>query len=228
MISNLLEPLWAALFPAECQICSKSLPATCRVLCRDCKPHLTEQAIPPHDALTQPSLPSVRQAWSAYHYQGQVRELLRRVKFHREFYLLDPLAEQARGLLRGITADETYDALIPIPTDWMRRLNRRFNQTEVLAQYWAKETGIRLDASLLKKRVSSHPQTGLSAENRKWNLYGSFKIRAHADIQEKSFLLIDDIVTTGATASEAARTLLANGARSVDLFTLARSDKRGL
>ncbi len=218
-----LETFLTSLFPAECQSCAQPLSSDDKTLCSPCFSHVLEQRISFHDSWQQPPIPHIRNAWAAFHYQGAIRPLLQRVKFKHAFYLLEPLCRISAGLFQAVVSDVHYDALIPMPVDWTRRLERRFNQSEVLAENLARWTHVPVKNSLLFKKIHSRPQSGLSKEMRRWNLFGAFGVRHSHLISGKSFLLIDDIVTTGSSASEAAKTLLAHGAKRVDLFTLAKS-----
>ncbi len=213
----------SSLFPAECQTCGKDLPLREKTLCRACLAPLLEHKVAFQDALQEPAIAHVRSAWAAFRYQGPVRTLLQRLKFKHEFYLIEPLSQMAANLFQAVVSDTRYDALIPMPVDWTRRFARRFNQSEILAQSFAQWSRVPVESRLLYKKIHSRPQSGLSKEERRWNLFGAFGIRNPSHVTGKSFLLIDDIVTTGSSASEAAKTLLDCGAKHVDLFTLARS-----
>ncbi len=217
------ETFLSSLFPAECQTCGKDLPMREKTLCRACIVPVMEHQVSFQDALQEPAIPHIRSAWAAFRYQGPVRTLLQRVKFKQEFYLLEPLSRMAANLFQAVVSDTQYDAIIPMPVDWTRRFARRFNQSEILAQNLAQWGRVPVESRLLYKKIHSRPQSGLSKEERRWNLFGAFGVRGSAAVSGKSFLLIDDIVTTGSSASEAAQTLLNAGARRVDLFTLARS-----
>jgi len=223
MISFNFEALLASLFPAECQTCGQTLPAHKKTLCAACLAPLSEHRLSFDDAWQEPAIAHIRSSWSAFRYQGPVRALLQRIKFKHEFYLLDPLCQMSAGLFQAIVSDSHYDALIPMPVDWTRRLARRYNQSEILTQSFARWSRVPVETRLLYKKVHSQPQSGLSKEARRWNLFGSFGIHPSKNVFGKSFLLIDDIVTTGNTASEAAKTLMAGGAKRVDFFALSRS-----
>ena len=223
MIPMNFEAFLESLFPAECQSCGCGLAAKEKNLCPTCFSHILEHRISFQESWQNPALPGIRSAWSAFHYQGKIRTLLQRIKFKREFYLLAPLCHAAAGLFQGIISDVYYDALIPMPVDWTRRLARHFNQSDILAGHLARWGHVPVQNQLLVKRSLSRPQSELSREMRRWNLFGAFKVPQPHRVAGKSFLLIDDIVTTGSSASEAARTLLNRGAKRVDLFTLARS-----
>lgn len=223
MIPMTFEAFLSSLFPSECQTCGSSLAHAEKTLCVACLNPVSEHRFSFDEAWQDPAIPHIRSAWAAFQYRGPVRTLLQRVKFKHEFYLLEPLTLMAANLFQAVVSDVYYDALVPMPVDWTRRFARRFNQSEILTQNLARWSRVPVESRLLYKKIHSRPQSGLSQEERRWNLFSAFGVHRPSSVSGKSFLLMDDIVTTGSTSSEAAKTLMDHGAKRVDLFTLARS-----
>lgn len=119
--------------------------------------------------------------------------------------------------------------LAPAPLHWRRLLTRRYNQAGLLASTLAKATGARLIPDALKRVRATPPQQSLSADARKRNVAGAFAVRPKraGDISGAHIVLIDDVLTTGATLSACARALKKSGAASVDALVLARVAKSG-
>lgn len=116
---------------------------------------------------------------------------------------------------------EDFDILTWIPVSRRRRFTRGFDQVELLALEVADQLGITA-VSTLKKIRHTPPQSGLGdAAHRRANVLNAFRLRDSALVQGKKILLLDDIVTTGATASECARVLMTAGAKEVQLAVLA-------
>lgn len=155
-------------------------------------------------------------------YEGSLRSLIHLLKYSGMKPLARPLAEY---LMRAIPADEHFDALIPVPLHWRRQWSRGFNQAELLARYVAKQRGIPV-WNVLRRRRATDTQAGLANAGRRRNVAGAFKVRANARLAGKRILLIDDVMTTGATASACAAALKRGGAGFVSLLTLARVDRR--
>ncbi|MEM8937545.1 MAG: ComF family protein [Pseudomonadota bacterium] len=131
----------------------------------------------------------------------------------------------------GADLIEPRSILAPIPLHWRRLAARRFNQSALLAALIASATKARLDVNLLKRVRSTPPQTGISdAAARRRNVAGAFAApaAARAKLQGAHVILIDDVLTTGATLSAAARTLKAAGAARVDALALSRVVKGGI
>jgi ComF family protein len=112
-----------------------------------------------------------------------------------------------------------------MPLHWIRRWRRGFNQAELLARALQKRTGIPVSRAL-RRQKRTPPQAGLSRAERRVNVETAFDVRAPKTIEGKHVLLVDDIMTTGATASACAAVLKRAGARRVSVLTLARVDRR--
>ncbi len=114
---------------------------------------------------------------------------------------------------------------MPVPLHWRRQWQRGFNQAELLArELWARNGSIRraqVDASLLQRNRPTAPQSGMDAVERAGNLRGAFTARGACD--NLRVALVDDVLTTGATATAAAWALREAGATSVELWCLART-----
>jgi len=120
---------------------------------------------------------------------------------------------------------EEAELLIPVPLHWQRLFARRYNQAALLAHGLTKMTGVPTESRLLLRRRRTASQGHLSPQARRRNLAGAFMLapRAEALLAGKSLLLIDDVMTSGATLDEAAKVLRKAGAASVNALTLARA-----
>jgi ComF family protein len=119
------------------------------------------------------------------------------------------------------------DVVVPMPMHWMRRVWRRVNSPSVLAQTIARRLNLPCAEHLLKMRKLTRPQTGLTAAKRRANVRGAFHAPENPDLAGARVLLIDDVMTTGATAGEAARALRGAGAAHVAVAVLARAQGLG-
>ena len=128
--------------------------------------------------------------------------------------MLDDL--RVRGVLAGAAV------LVPVPLHPRRRRARGFNQSELLARELGRRAGIAVAAAALVRRQDTPPQTGLSAAARRANVRGAFAVRHRSQVSGRAVVLVDDVLTTGATAAACAQALRAAGAREVRLLTAAR------
>ena len=128
------------------------------------------------------------------------------------------MALAGRGLIDGA------DALVPVPLHWRRLWARRFNQAAALAKTISGTTGVPILHDALKRVRATRQQVGLSRDDRDANVAGAFAVTpdGKADIRGKRLILIDDVLTSGATVDNCARTLLRAGAVNVDVLVFAR------
>ncbi len=220
------EALTRLVFPASCGLCDLFLEITEKDLCVSCRGKLSELRLPFERASLGLSFRNLTEAWALYPYESIAKDLILAVKFHKKRWLLRALRETIQPLAAAVASETAYDALIPVPIDRERLLEREFNQAELIARLFAIHTSIPVKTGLLQKRHAPLPQSLLRKEEREANVLGAFKHTKGRDLSGKTLLLIDDILTSGATAEEAAACLKKAGARRVDLFVLAHAGAR--
>lgn len=214
MINWLLD----LLFPPKCPFCQKLLEKSSDGMCEHCQrtlPWLTE-------GHAEQKLPLISLCVSPLHYEGTVRDSIRRYKFHgRTGYaqLYGKLVAQCvNDHLRG-----QYDVITWAPLSKKRKRRRGYNQAFLVAQVVAKELDMPLVGTLHKVR-DTPAQSGLTNEtDRRGNVLGVYALREDTEIEGKRILLIDDVVTTGSTLSECASVLHLGGAKDVVCATVARA-----
>lgn len=174
-------------------------------------------------AAADPPVWNRARAVGVYSAGGVMARLIALMKYHDRH---DPGRLFGRWLAAAgseVLADA--DVLVPVPLAPWRLLRRQFNQAALLAREVSLATGVPWDPGLLVKTRSTRPQAELSGAVRRDNLRGAFKVphRRLAGILGKRVVLIDDVLTTGATAEAGTRALLAAGAARVDVLVLART-----
>jgi ComF family protein len=165
-------------------------------------------------------------AWAPFRYGHPLDLLEARFKFRADLaagrVLAERLIERARH-----SAPTPPDLIVPIPLHTSRLRERGYNQALELARPLAHALGIPLRHDLLQRARATQAQTGLDAKARRNNLRGAFALADDATVASAHVVLFDDVMTTGTTAREAARTLLRAGAARVDVWVLARAPLRG-
>lgn len=155
-------------------------------------------------------------------YDEHSRDMILKLK-HGDDHLF---ALQFAGWLKRSATDllTEADALVPVPLHRWRLLGRRFNQAAEIARPLARMSGLDYLPDALQRRVATDSQGGKSARGRRENVRGAFHVveAGRRRIKGRRILLIDDVLTTGATAEACARALLDAGARAVDLAVVAR------
>lgn len=119
------------------------------------------------------------------------------------------------------------DLLLPVPLAGRRLRQRGFNQAQMLADWLSRPLGIATDARTLERVLDTPAQQQLDAATRRRNLRQAFAIATGADVKGRHLALVDDVLTTGATAEALARLLKRAGAERVDVYCLARTPKPG-
>jgi len=153
-------------------------------------------------------------------YEGTLRELVHLFKYNGMRRLAAPLGKL---MAAALPLDQQFDAVAPVPLHWLKWWQRGFNQSELLAKAIARRRSIPM-VKPLRRNLATRAQAGLSNSQRRENVAGAF--RARRRVNGLRILLVDDVMTTGATAAACARALKRAGAQSVSLLTLARVDRR--
>ena len=121
----------------------------------------------------------------------------------------------------------TTGAILPVPLHWRRLLARRYNQSALLGRALSRLTGLPFEADLLLRRRATPSQAGQSARSRRRNVAGAFLVPDRERVRGRALILVDDVFTTGATASACARQLKRAGAERVYVMTLCRVVRPG-
>ncbi len=155
-------------------------------------------------------------------YDGLLRQVVLRLKDRRSEGLAELIAQHWARVARQQLSELGADVLVPVPLHLWRRLVRGYNQSAALARGLSLGLGIPCRHWLRRLRHTPR-QTAQSAAARRTNVRGAFAVRPGAAVKGRSVLLVDDVMTTGSTASEAARALRAGGAHRVVVAVLARA-----
>ncbi len=193
-------------FPKRCALCDLLGE---RAICDSCFADF-ESA----DEETQPP-EGIHATSSLFVYTGRAAQAVKRLKYERATALAHPMAELLADFAESTSMCEA-DIIVPVPIHWSRKCIRGFNQSELLCDC-IRHAPVSLD--LLSRRVATRPQVGLSPEERRKNLSGAFSTSRH--LNDEVVLLVDDVTTSGQTATECAKTLVEAGAKQVRLLTFA-------
>ena len=225
------------MLPPTCLACRKPVGAA-GGLCPSCwtkmgfieRPYCERLGTPfPHDtggALVSPSAiadpPAFERARAAARYSEIARELVHLLKYGDRLDLAAPLGRWMARAGADVLADA--DALVPVPLHWTRLWQRRFNQSALLARAVSAAGGIAVADHILARMRATPPQVGLARNERARNVQGAFAVpkAARIDVKGRKLVVIDDVLTSGATANACANVLLRAGASRVDVLVLAR------
>ncbi|UII71087.1 ComF family protein [Pseudomonas sp. HN11] len=197
----------------HCDVCALPLPME-GLICGQCQKHP----------------PAFNQVIAPWTYSFPIDSLISRFKHQARWPLGQMLAQllaqhlQHRFDTTGLTPP---DCLLPVPLARKRLRERGYNQALMLAHWLSSNLSIPHDEHLLLRPHETVAQQALDAKTRKRNLLGAFALAPDAQVQGRHFALVDDVLTTGATAHSLARLLMNAGARQVDVYCLARTPKPG-
>ena len=172
------------------------------------------------EAIANP--PAYQRARAAVRYDDVARTLVHALKYHDRTDLAPTMGGWMARAGRELLAEA--DVLVPVPLHWRRGWSRRYNQSGALAQAIGRQSGVKVAAEALRRVRATEQQIGLSRAQRASNVQGAFKVAADrmADIQGRRIILIDDVLTSGATTDACARALLRAKAAQVDVLVFAR------
>ncbi|MDR1076264.1 MAG: ComF family protein [Xanthomonadaceae bacterium] len=226
---NRLGVLGECLLPLRCLICEEP-GAEGRDLCRACHAALPwnvpacricalplASSNPVCGPCLRRSNRPLDETHAVFSYRFPLDRLLPRFKFHRDLAAGRLLSMLMAGDCAGLPRP---DAIVPIPLHWRRLSSRGYDQALELARPLARMLRIPLRGDLLRRVRSTRPQSELDAAERRRNLRAAFTVRAPPPAH---VVLLDDVMTTGATLEAAARGLRAAGARRIDAWVCART-----
>ena len=200
-----------------CKICEQALPWNFRA-CAGCAMPLDRELVGLCDQCRVRRL-AFDSARAPFLYQDEIARVLSQAKFRAGFTGLALLSELCAPHFARET--EKPDMLVPVPLSWQRMMARGFNQSALLARDMGRRLGTPVRLGLLKRRRNTRAQSGLSRRERLKNLVGAFEVRE--PLSDQRVALIDDVITTGATALAASKALKKAGASRVGVGACART-----
>ncbi len=236
MIGDLLDLVW----PRRCAVCGRPADRPGRHLCSEC---LNRIPFNPAKGLcsvcgraveglegeylcddcTGPDRPSFDRAVSAVRYEDAARDMIHGYKYAGQLWLRGDFADWLEGAVSARFDASAVDIVLPMPLTALHRLDRGYNQSGYLARELARRIGRAERGGILVRKGRPRRQAGLCEEDRRENAKGTFAVRHAEFVRGRTVLVVDDIMTTGATLSEAAKALKESGASRVWCATLARS-----
>jgi ComF family protein len=213
--------------PRACRICGKRLSTVEQEICTVCNRHLPRT----HYAETPYDNEMARRFWGRFHTERAAAlffyeahnapsRLIHDLKYHGKEALGEWLGRVAAEEFAPEGFFEGIDMIVPVPITWRRKWRRGYNQSTAIARGVAQVTGLTVAAKALKRTHFTRSQTQLSVSERMANVVGAFRLRRPDGIAGRHILLVDDIVTTGATASECAKELEKAGAAGISVLSI--------
>ena len=234
VVRALLDLIW----PRVCEGCGGTVGDESRYFCWDClaglplieSPFCARCGDPVEGAITHGYVcgvcvdrePGFDAARSAVRFRGPIKDALHRFKYSAATHLSHDLATVMHACVRTQYGREHIDAVTAVPLHALKERVRTYNQARLLASELSRVMKVPLARNCLARVRDTGTQTNLSARDRAKNVRGAFEARHPSWIEGRSILLVDDVMTTGATVSEASRVLKEAGAAKVFVITVAR------
>lgn len=155
-------------------------------------------------------------------YGEKEKKIVYDIKYNQKAYIAAKIAEIMKERLKS--ANINPDCILPVPMHKMKLKERGYNQAEILSVYLSELTGIEYKNNILLRIKNTEPMSRLSLSERKNNLRNAFAVEKKEKIKGKRILLVDDVYTTGSTADECSKALLAAGAETVWVLTFASGE----
>lgn len=201
---------------AACAACEKSLPWN-EPACRGCAAPLTATAL---CASCLAQSPPQDKAWTAFRYEAPIALQIVELKFHGKL-----IPARVLGILMAeklaARAEPLPEMLIPVPLHWRRLQRRGYNQSQELARELSARLSLPLRADLARRLRPTREQTELTATDRRRNVRSVFSV--NKAVAGRRIALLDDVITTGATLAELARTARKAGAAHIEVWAAARA-----
>jgi len=199
-----------------CKICVEGAPRA-KAICPYCR-NLSINGMTHFHCQRELGLDGLTSIWE---HKGSIRKAILALKYKYATEIGRELSEHITNSLSGLAMPPVQN-LVPIPIYWYKQNVRGFNQSIEVGGNIAEKMRLKFDADLLIKKVSTVPQAGLSREARQKNVRGTFAMNPDHKILDSSYLLFDDVFTTGTTMFEAAEVLKRSGVKKVWGLTIAR------
>ncbi len=211
------------LFPPLCVLCTAPLDGE-KIVCGRCLGELSPTGLGQwrEQVRVREGLDEV---WSAYWFDDNMKALIHGLKYEGRRGVGRRLGEGVFNLLGDEFSTGRYGLLIPIPLHWNQRRRRGYNQAKVLADQLGRLWHIAVGQRCLVRRRPTQSQTGLSIQERRANVAGSFRVTGKGN--GRNVLLVDDVLTTGATASACGLALKEGGYGRISVLTVATPMKDG-
>jgi ComF family protein len=229
VFKSLLEPILQFVYPPLCLACGETLDGNEHLVCETCWQSI--ETVHPEDDSYQQFLAKltsdgiISRLISPFYFEkeGKLQAIIHGLKYQGYTFLGIKAGRKVGQRIESTNDSPKADVLLPVPLHPLKKRERGYNQSELICQGIEEVTGIPVRTDLLHRKKYTVSQTQLSSEERKENVGDAFEIneKKRGDISGKSFILVDDVITTGSTINACAKALATAGAKSVHAASIA-------
>jgi competence protein ComFC len=210
------SPILDVVWPRRCEICGRTADRSDRHVCAECLNRIP--FVRPEDGEYE-----IPDAVSAVRFEDETRRAILDFKFNRHLWLKEDFVDWLEAAVSARFDAAAVDAVVAMPTTVRHRMDRGYNPCALLAASLAKRQDRRFLGKALFRQGNFQRQGGLDEASRKTNVAGTIGVKCAEFVRGRTILVVDDIMTTGSTLAECAKTLKAAGAARVWSVSLARS-----
>ena len=235
---KLLDRFVDAVYPRFCSVCCAQAGPDYNHVCWDCRTGFTPIVDPFCSICGNPADGDVdvpytcswcrtgniqfSSARSAFRLMEPLTLLLKEFKYGSKSYISSDFAAVLEALINVHYQDMSFDGIVPVPLHRKREKLRTYNQSELIARGISGDMGIPVYGTCVERVNDTPSQTGFNRKERKGNIRGAFRV-THPDwVDGRTFLVVDDVITSGATTNELSRVLKESGAAEVHVVSVAR------
>lgn len=225
-VHSLLQPLFEFVYPPVCLACERFLPHSSSNVCGEC--WMTVRRVQRTDTLYHDMRDRLRareltDLASPFYFEkdGTLQILIHQLKYDEMTIAGVELGRQVAVAMATLFGEIPDATLVPVPLHAAKERERGYNQSVYIARGIQSLTGLPVSARLLRRRKNTPSQTHLNREERLANVQDAFELARDARVEGASFILVDDVITTGATIQECARVLKEHGAHRVYAASIA-------
>lgn len=226
LLLSLFKSILNFIYPPYCIVCNSLLQENNRLICESCwnnLPKVNED----FDLFNEINSKFTEQVYfskviSIWEFSPPLQNTIHHLKYQNFKILANRLGTVMADRLKKLLLPVEKTILIPVPLHKTRMRERGYNQSSLLCSVIASETGLPYNDQILNRIRYTKSQTGLNASQRLKNVENAFKVSLPEKIENKIIILLDDVITTGATINECAKELMKAGAQEIYLFSVAK------
>ncbi len=211
------EKILDLIYPRVCGICGKP---NQKSLCNKCKVKLGKEFKFQTDNYERDTSKNFIEHHYFFKYENLIRSQILALKFQEKPYIYQTIAYFLKNMQKSLEKLKKYDIMVIVPISKQRKLDRGYNQSELIAKEISKIIEVPIVKRVLYKTKNTVPQSSLNKKQREENAKGVYESCNVTKLQNKKILLLDDIYTTGNTVNECANMLLQKGIKRTDIGVL--------
>lgn len=217
------------LLPRFCVSCSNKLTTVENIVCSKCLSNIkkaTEERLKIEFERKFRKNQLISDFFSSYIFEKdlELQHAIHALKYNKIFKVGSFLGEQLACDLLVKRPNWQFDLIIPVPLHPIKKAERGYNQSDYIAKGLKRKLNRPINTNSIKRKKFTESQTSMNLAEREENIYGAFKVVNSKSVRDKNILLVDDVITTGATISECGRVLIEAGVKKIYAASIAIAD----